>query len=87
MYINQMIHQTLHYDLGNSMIETSLFHTVLHIILFQDNSDVLPHRSCCGNQQAPYSPDFNPAIYFMFPMLNTALKGSKFQDTKDNKNS
>jgi len=30
---------------------------------------------------------FQLSVYFMFPMLNTALKKRKFQDTKDNKNS
>jgi len=43
-----------------------LFHTVLQIILFQDNSDVFPHRSRCGNQQVPYSPDFIPAICLFY---------------------
>jgi len=27
---------------------------------------VLPHRSHCGNQRAPYSPDFIPATYLFY---------------------
>jgi hypothetical protein len=51
---------------------------VLQIILFQDNSDVLPHRSRCGNQQAPYSPDFIPAIYlFYVPYAEYCLQRKK----------
>jgi hypothetical protein len=34
----------------------------------------------------PYSPDFAPADFFLFPTVKTSLEGKRFQDVEDKKN-